>query len=128
MINAAIFTNFIAETKLFEYKPSIIAASALLCAADELIPLRFSSFLAATSECQYLTKEELMNALAVIREMLIEGRESTVDTLTPKSVLECECTTSECEKPTNLDGDSMKRRKLNDFRDETFRISHIQRC
>ncbi|XP_009605565.1 putative cyclin-D6-1 [Nicotiana tomentosiformis] len=116
------------ETKLFEYKPSIIAASALLCAADELIPLRFSSFLAAISECQYLTKEELMNALAVIREMLIEGRESTVDKLTPKSVLECECTTSECEKPTNLDGDSMKRRKLNDFRDETFRISHIQRC
>ncbi|XP_060193614.1 putative cyclin-D6-1 [Lycium barbarum] len=89
------------EIKFFEFKPSIIAASALLCAADELIPLQLTSFLAAISECQYLNKEELMNALAIMREMPIERQESTVDaescsTLTAKSVPECERTSSQC--------------------------------
>ncbi|CAN4078236.1 unnamed protein product [Withania somnifera] len=111
------------EIKLFEYKPSIIAASTLLCAADELIPLQFSSCLAAISECQYLNKEELMNALAVMREMLIEGRESTVDSescsmLTPKSVLECERTSSQCEAPKNQDRDNITKQRLSNLRDD----------
>lgn len=112
------------EIKLFEYKPSIIAASALLCAAEELIPLQFSSCLAAISECHYLNKEELTNALALMREMLIEGRESTVDAescsmLTPKSVLQCERTSSQCETATNEDsGDNIKKQRLSDLRDE----------
>ncbi|CAN4083924.1 unnamed protein product [Withania somnifera] len=111
------------EIKLFEYKPSIIAASALLCAADELIPLQFSSCLAAISECQYLNKEELMNALVLMREMLIEGRESTVDAescsmLTPKSVQECERTSSQCETPTNQDRNNIKKQRLSDLRDD----------
>ncbi|XP_059298272.1 putative cyclin-D6-1 [Lycium ferocissimum] len=90
------------EIKLFEFKPSLIAASALLCAADE----QLTSFLAAISECQYLNKEELMNALAIMREMPIQRQESTVDaescsTLTAKSVPQCERTSSQCESPTN---------------------------
>ncbi|MCD7453307.1 hypothetical protein HAX54_020472 [Datura stramonium] len=122
------------EIKLFDYKPSIVAASALLCAADELIPLEFSSCLGAISECQYLNKEELMNALAVMREMLIKGQESAVDAescsmLTPKSVLECERTSSICETPTNQDRDNMKKRRLSDLRDDqTFQISQVQWC
>ncbi|KAJ8549655.1 hypothetical protein K7X08_033362 [Anisodus acutangulus] len=120
------------EIKLFEHKPSILAASALLCAADELIPLQFSSCLAAISECQYLNKEELMNALTVMREMLIELGESIVDadscsTLTPKSVLECERTSSQCETPINQDRDNIKRPRLSDLRDDqTFQISQVQ--
>ncbi|KAM3251737.1 hypothetical protein T459_05787 [Capsicum annuum] len=122
------------EIKLFEYKPSVIAVSALLCAADELIPLQFSSCLAAISECQYLNKEELMNALAVMREMLIEGRESTVGSepcsmLTPQSVLECERTSSQCETPTNQDRDNINKQRLSDLRDDhTFQISQVQWC
>lgn len=123
------------EIKLFEYKPSIIAASALLCAANELIPLQFSSCLAVISEYQCVNKEELMNALAVIREMLIEGRgESTIDAesyilLTPKSVLECECTSSQCESPTNQDRSNIKRQRLSNLNDDqTFQISKVQWC
>ncbi|KAJ8545607.1 hypothetical protein K7X08_018190 [Anisodus acutangulus] len=114
------------EIKLFEYKPSILAASALLCAADELIPLHFSSCLAAISECQYLNKEEVMNNLAVMREMRIEERESTVDA---EPCLECERTSSQCETATNQDRDNIKKRRLSDLRDDqTFQISHPQRC
>ncbi|XP_049382064.1 putative cyclin-D6-1 [Solanum stenotomum] len=116
------------EIKLFEYKPSIIAASALLCAAEELIPLQFSSCLAAISESQYSNKEELMNALAVMREMLIEGRDYC-SMLTPKSVLECEHTSSQCETHTNQDRDTIKKQRLSDLRDDqTYQISQVQWC
>ncbi|XP_015063619.1 putative cyclin-D6-1 isoform X2 [Solanum pennellii] len=112
------------EIKLFVYKPSIIAASALLCAAEELIPLQYSSCLAAISESQYSNKE-LMNALAVMREMPIEGREY-YSKLTPKSVLECEHTSSQCE---TQDKENIKKRRLSDIRDDqTFQISQVQWC
>ncbi|XP_010316644.1 putative cyclin-D6-1 isoform X2 [Solanum lycopersicum] len=112
------------EIKLFVYKPSIIAASALLRAAEELIPLQYSSCLAAISENQYSNKE-LMNALAVMREMPIEGREYC-SKLTPKSVLECEHTSSQCE---TQDKDNIKKRRLSDIRDDqTFQISQVQWC
>lgn len=75
-----------------------------------------------------------MNALAVLREMLIEGRESTVDAescsmLTPKSVLECENTCCQCETPINQDRDNIKKRRLSDLMDDqTLQISQVQWC
>lgn len=51
-----IIVVYIAEIKLLEYKPSIIAASALLCASYELFPLQFSSFKAAISSCEYINQ------------------------------------------------------------------------
>ncbi|CAA2935297.1 cyclin-D6-1 isoform X2 [Olea europaea subsp. europaea] len=44
------------ELKLLEYKPSTIAASALLCATQDLIPLKFSSFKDKSSSCQYINQ------------------------------------------------------------------------
>lgn len=66
-----------------------------------------------------------MNALAVMREMPIEGREYC-SKLTPKSVLECEHTSSQCE---TQDKDNIKKRRLSDIRDDqTFQISQVQWC
>ncbi|KAJ9690252.1 hypothetical protein PVL29_012750 [Vitis rotundifolia] len=58
------------EIKLLEYKPSIIAASALLCASYELFPLQFSSFKAAISSCEYINQESLNNCYHVMEEMV----------------------------------------------------------
>lgn len=46
----------ITEVKLFEYKQSILAASALLCAAHELVPQQFSFFLDAVSKWEHINK------------------------------------------------------------------------
>jgi len=46
----------IAEIKLLEYKPSIIAASALLSASHELFTLQFTSFKASILSCEYVNK------------------------------------------------------------------------
>lgn len=43
------------DIKLFKYKPSVIAASALLYVAEKFIPLQFSSFRNAIFRCEYVT-------------------------------------------------------------------------
>lgn len=50
-----IFISF-AEIKLLKFRPSIIAASALLSAAHELLPLQYPCFRKATSNCSYVNK------------------------------------------------------------------------
>ncbi|OIT07079.1 PREDICTED: putative cyclin-D6-1 [Nicotiana attenuata] len=108
------------EVKLFEYKPSILAASALLCAAHELIPQQFSIFLDEVSKCEYINKEELLNCWAVMRDATIN--EMTSSSLTPKSVLEYEDTSPENEN-------NSKRRRLSDLQnDQTLHISQLQHC
>ncbi|KAK3001948.1 hypothetical protein RJ639_021290 [Escallonia herrerae] len=44
------------DLQLLEFKPSIIAASALLSASEELIPLQFPCFRAQISSCKYVNK------------------------------------------------------------------------
>ncbi|XP_009757647.1 putative cyclin-D6-1 isoform X2 [Nicotiana tabacum] len=108
------------EVKLFEYKPSILAAWALLCAAQELIPQQFSFFLDAVSKCEYINKEELVNCWAVMRDATIN--EMTSSSFTPKSVLDYEDTSPENEN-------NSKRRRLSDLRnDQTLHISQLQHC
>ncbi|KAE8661190.1 hypothetical protein F3Y22_tig00116937pilonHSYRG00047 [Hibiscus syriacus] len=45
------------DIKVLEFKPSIIAASALLSASNELFPLLFPSYHKAISSCLYIHKE-----------------------------------------------------------------------
>ncbi|CAI9270130.1 unnamed protein product [Lactuca saligna] len=90
------------ENKLLEFRPSVIAASALLHASQDLIlPLQHSQFKAAISSCKYLNKESLEECLGVIRDMVSDTSESI-------SVVDNQCTSNESEICT-----SIKRRKLN---------------
>jgi cyclin D6 len=50
------FMFLIAEIKLLEYKPSMIAASALLSASHQLFPLQFPSFNASILSCAHVNK------------------------------------------------------------------------
>jgi hypothetical protein len=54
-----IFISF-ADMKLLEFKPSVIAASALLSAAHELLPLQYPCFRSATSNCSYVNKVNIL--------------------------------------------------------------------
>ncbi|MCD7451011.1 hypothetical protein HAX54_009375 [Datura stramonium] len=84
------------EIKLLKYKPSVLAASAFLCAAHELIPEQVSFFLdAINSKCEHIYKEQLLNCWSVMREITTD--EVTSSSLTPNSVLDQEHTSSQSE-------------------------------
>ncbi|PRQ28696.1 putative cyclin [Rosa chinensis] len=82
------------EIKFVEFKPSVIAASAVLFASHELLPLQFPSLKVSISSCQYVNKESLLKCLNLMQEMIVnEGYDSVLDTLscttrTPMSVLD----------------------------------------
>lgn len=111
------------EIKLLEYKPSVIAVSALLCAMHELIPTEFSSLEDGIFSCEYVNKEVVLKCSSVMEEMVgCEVGSGAVSscTLTPKSVLDQHHTS---------EADSVKRRRLNDFCSErTYHFSQIQQC
>ncbi|KAM7506152.1 hypothetical protein LguiB_005056 [Lonicera macranthoides] len=70
------------EIKTLEYKPSIIAASALLCASRELFPEQSLSFEAGICSCGYVVKGNLLKCLAVLQDRVINRYELAVDALT----------------------------------------------
>ncbi|KAF7149589.1 hypothetical protein RHSIM_Rhsim02G0118700 [Rhododendron simsii] len=82
------------EMKVLEYKPSIIAASALLCASQVLFPMEFPCFRAAIASCEYVNKEKLLSCLAIMEETeVMDTNESQFDAVasgikTPVSVLD----------------------------------------
>uniref|UniRef100_A0A2N9IE50 B-like cyclin n=1 Tax=Fagus sylvatica TaxID=28930 RepID=A0A2N9IE50_FAGSY len=115
------------EIKLLEYKPSMIAASALLSASHQLFPLQFPSFNASILSCAHVNKENLMKCFNVLQGMV--GYDSMLDytvssTRTPLSLLDCHCTKWECNNSTvGPEKRDIKRRKSNGV---CFQISQIQ--
>ncbi|GMI77566.1 Cyclin D6;1 [Hibiscus trionum] len=137
------------EIELLEFKPSTIAASALLVASHELFPLQFTSFETSILSCEYMNKENVLKCFNAMLEMVVnEKNESIVDTVsslstrTPTSVLDCQCTKSETESTTSTGTmaaaiatvsekkDIKRSRKLIGFCCESKRvkISQIQPC
>ncbi|CDP11895.1 unnamed protein product [Coffea canephora] len=86
------------EIKLWEFKPSVISASALLSASHELFPLQFPCFRNAISSCSYVNKENLLNCCKMMQEMAMEDYESVLDMVsssnTPANVLDLHCSSS----------------------------------
>ncbi|KAI4296594.1 hypothetical protein L6164_036542 [Bauhinia variegata] len=82
------------DIRFLKFKPSIIAASALISASHELFPLQDSTTRASISACGYLDEETLSQCFSLMQEMVrTEANESTLDTSfssteTPVSVLE----------------------------------------
>lgn len=94
------------EVKLLGFKPSLVAASALLWASHELFPLQFPSFRDAIFSCEYVDKANLLSCFEAMQDMVMDWYESMVDsvlssTKTPISVLDRHCTRTESEKPTS---------------------------
>ncbi|RYR24473.1 hypothetical protein Ahy_B02g057975 [Arachis hypogaea] len=81
--------------KLLEYKPSTIAASALIYESRELCLQQYSMLRASVATCEYLDEDSLTKCIDLMQEMVMwmEANKSTIDTSflsieTPVSVLE----------------------------------------
>lgn len=114
------------EIKILEYKPSITAASALLCASHELFPLQFPCYLKAISSCVYVNKEELFACYNLMQEAVMDCYGSVVfdrvsSSDTPVNVLDHHCLSSESERTSScssailISEAEIKRRKVGDF-------------
>ncbi|KAL8032732.1 hypothetical protein ABFX02_13G115100 [Erythranthe guttata] len=123
------------EMELLEYKPSILSASALLCAVNGLTPLMFSSCEEAISSSEYVNRGVLLECVGAMQEITREGYEqssvqaSASGTVTPISVFDWQGTSTVSEEGTT--DNSVKRRRLNGSSicdSITFQISQIQRC
>ncbi|KAK7319591.1 hypothetical protein RJT34_04314 [Clitoria ternatea] len=61
------------DVKFWEYKPSTIAASALIYATHELFPLQCSTLRASITACEYLDEEMLSKCFNFMQEMKVEA-------------------------------------------------------
>lgn len=132
------------EIKLLEFRPSVIAASAVLLSSHELFPLQFPSFKTSILNRDYVNKENLSKCFDTMQEMVeMEGYESILDTMsssrTPSSVVDYKCAKSESQQVTNSSSITtttvtpekreIKRRKINGFCCESkFQLSRTQHC
>ncbi|CAI0550172.1 unnamed protein product [Linum tenue] len=67
------------EGKMVGFKPSLIAASALLSACHELFPLQFSCYRDAILSCSYVNKEMMEESYKEMQEVAMEEYESVMD-------------------------------------------------
>ncbi|GER53003.1 cyclin d [Striga asiatica] len=88
------------EFEILVFKPSAIAASAVLCSIHELTPQNFPSSESAIYSCEYLNKDAVLECVGVMQGITRNGgyelgtgaTESC--TSTPISVLDEQCTSS----------------------------------
>ncbi|KAL1298975.1 hypothetical protein HN51_043284 [Arachis hypogaea] len=95
------------EIKVLEFKPSVIAASALLSASHELFPFQYPCFFRAISDSSYVNKESMLQCYNVIQEMGREEYESSVLNVnsssdTPVNVLDEHFLSLEESEKTNI--------------------------
>ncbi|KAF3443813.1 hypothetical protein FNV43_RR13503 [Rhamnella rubrinervis] len=87
------------DTKLLVFKPSIIAACALLHASHELFPLQYPCFRKALSSCSYVNKENMLKCYNAMQAIVLEGYEFVFEALsssvTPVNVLDQQFSSSE---------------------------------
>ncbi|KHG16890.1 Putative cyclin-D6-1 -like protein [Gossypium arboreum] len=102
------------DIKLLEFKPSIIAATALVCASHELFPSQFPSFRKAISYCPYVNKENMLNCYNSIIDM--GWRSNQAEDMVSQQF-------------SSSEGDMFKRRKTNDYeKNHTGHLSQVQHC
>ncbi|CAK7349972.1 unnamed protein product [Dovyalis caffra] len=79
------------DINLLEFKPSLIAASALLYASHELFPMQFLCFRKAISNCSFVNKENLIQCYDAMQELAMDGYRSQFEMVsssdTPVDVL-----------------------------------------
>ncbi|KAL7605493.1 putative cyclin-D6-1 [Lactuca sativa] len=113
------------DLKLLGFKPSLIAASALLCASHELYPFQFPYFKNSISSCSYVNEDELLKCYSVVQELVMDGYESMLSCKTPINVLDLDYSSSE-DTHSKTDEDEkrgLKRLKMSTFGKTPFQLS-----
>ncbi|XP_009353212.2 putative cyclin-D6-1 [Pyrus x bretschneideri] len=125
------------DVELLAFKPSIIAASAVLSASDALLPMQFPCFKKALSNCSYVNKENMLQCYRAMQDIVVDGFDSVLERVcssfvTPATVLDHTFSSSaESGKTTvtsiatlRLERD-LKRRKNSEYcKDHRLQISH----
>ncbi|KAF8087402.1 hypothetical protein N665_0587s0009 [Sinapis alba] len=78
------------DIKFLEFKPSVIAATALLFASSELCSLQFPCFSNRIYQCTYVNKDELMKCYKAIQERDNEGSNGTAMNVLDQQFSSCE--------------------------------------
>ncbi|KAJ8460213.1 hypothetical protein OPV22_033139 [Ensete ventricosum] len=108
------------EMKVLEFKPSVVAASALLSAAYEFFPVQFPDFRSAVASCEFVNEEELRECSSAMR-IATDGCGGSAATglvsssNTPPTVLGRLCSSSESEPVTigsASDDRELKKRRI----------------
>ncbi|KAJ6361002.1 hypothetical protein OIU77_004934 [Salix suchowensis] len=90
------------DINLLEFKPSLIAASALLYASQELFPMQLLCFRKAICNCSYVNKENLLQCYDAMQEIAMDGYRPEFDMVsssdTAVNVLDQHFSSSESEK------------------------------
>ncbi|XP_061346767.1 putative cyclin-D6-1 [Gastrolobium bilobum] len=129
------------EIKVLEFKPSIIAASALLYASHELFPFQYPCFLTAISDCSYVNKENVMQCYNAIQDIARDEYESVFNVNsssdTPVNVLDEHFLSLESEKTngtnvastTLIKEKGLKRRKITNYgNNRMVQFSDFHQC
>lgn len=96
------------DIKFLEFKPSVVAAAALLFASSEICPQQFPCFSNRICQCTYVNKDELMECYKAMQERdVVEDNEGSNDTAV--NVLDQQF--SSCEESA-ITASSPKRRKI----------------
>lgn len=96
------------EIKTLEFKPSEIAASAVLSASNELFPVQFPALRSAISSCEFVNEEKLMECYGLMSDVvMMDGSDSCN---TPVTVLDPICSISGGDRAVGLGSDGRKRR------------------
>ncbi|KAK6120619.1 hypothetical protein DH2020_045639 [Rehmannia glutinosa] len=121
------------DIKLLDFKPSIISASALVAAVQELFPVQLPCFINSVSSCGHVNKENLLKCYSLlpgVAAMAESALDMTSSSCTPDNVLDllqCFSSSTSENKPIsetseNKDGEinrALKRRKFGDFATNT---------
>lgn len=138
------------DIKLIEFKPSIIAASALLFASRERFPLQFQCFRKAISNCIYVNKENMLRCYNAMQATSMDDEyESEIDLelssytpvldrrvsssesdTTDVTTTNTKATTSSSSTSTKLRPEiDTKRRKLSGYcNNRSIQLSQTQQC
>ncbi|XP_023532423.1 putative cyclin-D6-1 [Cucurbita pepo subsp. pepo] len=138
---------FIAQNgiEVLEFKPSVIAAAALLSASHELFPIQYPCFRKAILECSYgNTEEMLVKCFERVQEIVINGYERGLEmeerSDTEANVLDHHFSSSESENTfmpgrgssslmNRADKGGKKRKVMVGYcKNQTVRMSQIQQC
>ncbi|GMJ13031.1 Cyclin D6;1 [Hibiscus trionum] len=105
------------DTNFLEFKPSIIAASALLSACHELFPLQFPSFRRAISSCSCVNKENMIKCYNSMQEIDMVSSSNTPANALDRHVSSSgsEISTAGATTVTSVTQRDIKRRKVNDY-------------
>ncbi|CAN1311116.1 CYCD1-1 [Linum perenne] len=113
-----IILSNVQEASFVEYRPSSIAAAAVLCAANEIPSLSLANPEHAESWCDGLSKEKILSCYTLMQELEMDNnsnRSSPVTATGRKRSITTTTTTSESVSSSSSSSSSIKRQKLNNF-------------